>query len=803
MATTLIERDGEVYEIGDTLPVLPLRDVVVYPNMVVPLLVGREASVAALEEAMLHNKLLFLVPQFESDTSEPEPSDLHEVGTVSRILQMVKLANGTMKVLVEGIERARPVSYTNEKEFLRVRIDLFPMAELRDTSTEALARRAMGLFEDYVKLNKRLPDELLMTVQNAADNVRLFYLIASHIILKVPEKVALLRIPTLSESFETLNRTLVSEIEILKLERKIEGEVKTQVLKNQKEFYLQEQLKAIYKELGDSEDQGDEILELQEKADKIGLPRDVREKVDKEIRKLSKMAPLSPEATVIRNYLDWILGLPWKKKTRDNLSVKDVARILDEDHYGLEKAKERIIEYIAVLKLAGKMKGPILCLVGPPGVGKTSLARSIARALSRKFVRISLGGIRDEAEIRGHRKTYIGALPGRIVQAMKRAGTVNPVMLLDEVDKLSVDFRGDPSAALLEALDPEQNHAFSDHYLEVDYDLSKVLFITTANVLYPIHPALRDRMEIIRLPGYLEGEKIEIAKRFLIPKQLGAHGLSEDKVHFTMKAIRKVINEYTREAGVRNLEREIGTICRKIARKVAQKGSQQSMTITERAISKLLGTSKFIEEELEKTNEVGVATGLAWTEVGGEILSIEVSVVPGKGNLTLTGKLGDVMKESAEAALSYTRSRSRVLGLKEDFHNKFDIHVHIPEGATPKDGPSAGIAIATALISALLKLPARRDVALTGEITLRGRVLPIGGLKEKSVAALRAGAKVLIIPRKNEKDLEDLPGEVKKKMKIILVDTMDDVLAVALPGISKKEPKAKRVAAQSTPAYPH
>jgi ATP-dependent Lon protease len=803
MATTLLERDGEVYEIGDSLPVIPLRDVVVYPNMVVPLLVGREASVAALEQAMLQNKLLFLVPQLESDTSEPEPSELHDIGTISRILQMVKLPNGTVKVLVEGIERGRPLTYTSEKDFMRVQSEIFPMSELKDTNTEALARRAMALFEDYVKLNKRLPDELLMTVQNVVSNVRLFYLIASHIILKVPEKVALLKIPTLDESFETLNRTLASEIEILKIERKIEGEVKTQVLKNQKEFYLQEQLKAIYKELGDAEDQGDEILELQDKADKVGLPKEVRDKIDKEIRKLSKMAPLSPEATVIRNYLDWILGLPWKKKTRDNLSVEEVDRILDEDHYGLEKAKERIIEYIAVLKLVGKMKGPILCFVGPPGVGKTSLARSIARALSRKFVRISLGGIRDEAEIRGHRKTYIGALPGRIIQAMKRAGTVNPVMLLDEVDKMSVDFRGDPSAALLEALDPEQNHVFSDHYLEVDYDLSKVLFITTANVLYSIHPALKDRMEIIRLPGYLEGEKTEIAMRFLIPKQLTAHGLREDRLRFTRQAIRKVINEFTREAGVRNLEREISTICRKIARKVAEKGRQQSTTVTERAVAKLLGTSKYIEEELEKTNEVGVATGLAWTEVGGEILSIEVSVVSGKGKLTLTGKLGDVMKESAEAALSYTRSRSRILGLREDFHNKYDIHIHIPEGATPKDGPSAGIAIATALISALLKLPVRREVALTGEITLRGRVLPIGGLKEKSVAALRAGARVLIIPRKNEKDLEDLPAEVKRKMQIILVDTMDDVLTVAIPGISKKEPKVKRVATQSTPAYPH
>ncbi|MFQ6104389.1 MAG: endopeptidase La [Candidatus Glassbacteria bacterium] len=797
------EREGELLEIEDVLPVIPLRDVVIYPNMVVPLLVGREASIAALEDAMLNDKLLFLTPQLESEITDPEPSDLYDIGTVSRILQMVRLPNGTIKVLVEGIERATPLSFSTDKDFLKAHIELFPMSEERGKKIEAIARRAMTLFEEYIKLNKRLPDELLTSLQNVASNVRLMYLISSHILLKLPDKVALLEIPNLYKAFEAINRILVSEIEILKLERKIEGEVKNQVLKNQKEFYLQEQLKAIYKELGDVEDQGDEIIELQEKAEKVGLPREVREKAEKEIKKLSKMAPLSPEATVIRNYLDWILGIPWKKKTKDNLSVEDVARILDEDHYGLEKAKERIIEYIAVLKLVGKMKGPILCFVGPPGVGKTSLARSIARALSRKFVRISLGGIRDEAEIRGHRKTYIGALPGRLIQAMRKAGTINPVMLLDEVDKMSVDFRGDPSAALLEALDPEQNHVFSDHYLEVDYDLSKVMFITTANVLYSIHPALKDRMEIIRLPGYLENEKIEIAKRFLIPKQFKSHGLDDGKVHFTRNAISTIINRYTREAGVRNLEREISTICRKIAKKVAVKGSLRRIVIGEREIPKLLGISKYLEAELEKTDEVGVATGLAWTESGGEILSIEVSVVPGKGNLTLTGKLGDVMKESAEAALSYIRSRSKLLGLEDNFHKKYDVHVHIPEGATPKDGPSAGIAIATALISALIKHPVKRDVALTGEITLRGRVLPIGGLKEKSVAAMRAGANILIIPEKNRKDVEDLPPEVRKKMKIILVSVMDEVLSVAIPEITRREGKRKKVSAEGEHAYPH
>ncbi len=535
-------KDGEHLEIQEVLPTIPLRDVVIYPNMVVPLLVGREASISALEHAMLGDKFLFLVPQLESDIAEPEPSDLYSVGTVSRILQMVKLPNGTIKVLIEGIERAKAISYPQEEEFLEAEIELYPVVEEKGKKIEAVARRAVGLFEEYVKLNKRLPDELLTTLQNVVDNSRLLYLISSHLILKLPDKVELLEKQTLYKGFEQINRILVSEIEILKLERKIEGEVKTQVLKNQKEFYLQEQLKAIYKELGDAEDQGDEIIELQEKADSAGLPKEVREKVDREIRKLSKMAPLSPEATVTRNYLDWLLGIPWKKRTKDNLSVKEVARILDEDHYGLEKAKERIIEYISVLKLVGRMKGPILCLVGPPGVGKTSLGRSIARALSRKFVRISLGGIRDEAEIRGHRRTYIGALPGRLIQAMKRAGTVNPVMLLDEVDKMTVDFRGDPSAALLEALDPEQNNAFSDHYLEVDYDLSRVLFITTANVLYTIHPALLDRMEVIRLPGYLEGEKVEIAKRFLIPKQLEAHGLSGEKVSFSRNAIGTIIS---------------------------------------------------------------------------------------------------------------------------------------------------------------------------------------------------------------------------------------------------------------------
>ena len=797
------KKEGEKLEIDNILPVIPLRDVVIYPNMVVPLLVGREASIAALEYGMLRDKLLLLAPQVESDITDPESEDLYEIGTVSRILQMVRLPNGTVKVLVEGIERATPLSYDDDGDYIKAHIELFPMKKGKGKKTEAIARRAMALFEEYVKLNKRLPDELLTTLQNVSGNDRLVYLISSHILLKLQDKVTLLEIPEIHEAFEGINRILVSEIEILKLERKIEGEVKSQVLKNQKEFYLQEQLKAIYKELGDVEEQGDEIIELQEKADKIGLPKEAREKAEKEIRKLSKMAPLSPEATVIRNYLDWVLGVPWKKKTKDNLSIEIATRILDEDHYGLEKAKERIIEYIAVLKLVGKMKGPILCFVGPPGVGKTSLARSIARALGRKFVRISLGGIRDEAEIRGHRKTYIGALPGRLLQAMKKAGSVNPVMLLDEVDKMNVDFRGDPSAALLEALDPEQNHVFSDHYLELDYDLSKVMFITTANVLYSIHPALKDRMEIIRLPGYLETEKLEIAKRFLIPKQLISHGLDLEKTCFTGKAINTIINMYTREAGVRNLEREISNICRKVAKKVAVKGKQRKMSIGEKEIYNLLGTTKYFEPELEKVDEIGLATGLAWTEAGGEILSIEVAVVPGKGDLKLTGKLGDVMKESAEAAMSYIRSRARLLGLSDSFHKKHDVHVHIPEGATPKDGPSAGISIATALISALLKVPVKRDVTLTGEITLRGRVLPIGGLKEKSVAALRAGAKTLVAPAKNKKDLDDLPPEVKKKMKIVLVNTMDDVLSIAIPGILARKRKGKKAAPGEDHVYPH
>jgi len=798
-----LEKEGEKLSVDNVLPVIPLRDVVIYPNMVVPLLVGREASIAALEYGMLRDKLLLLVPQRESDITEPEPEDLYETGTVSRILQMVRLPNNTVKVLVEGIERATPISFDDDGDYIKAHIKLFPMKGGRGKKTEAIARRAMTLFEEYVKLNKRLPDELLTTLQNVTNNDRLIYLISSHILLKLSDKVALLEIPKIHEAFEEINRILVSEIEILKLERNIEGEVKSQVLKNQKEFYLQEQLKAIYKELGDVEEQGDEIIELQEKAEGVGLPKAVREKVDKEIKKLSKMAPISPEATVIRNYLDWILGIPWKKRTKDNLSIDIATRILDEDHYGLEKAKERIIEYIAVLKLVGKMKGPILCFVGPPGVGKTSLARSIARALGRKFVRISLGGIRDEAEIRGHRKTYIGALPGRLIQAMKKAKSVNPVMLLDEVDKMNVDFRGDPSAALLEALDPEQNNVFSDHYLEVDYDLSKVMFITTANVLYSIHPALKDRMEIIRLPGYLENEKVEIARNFLIPKQLESHGLDLEKTGFTVKAISTIINKYTREAGVRNLEREISNICRKVAKKVALKGRQSKMSIGEKEIYNLLGTTKFFESELGKVDEIGVSTGLAWTEAGGEILSIEVSIVPGKGSLILTGKLGDVMKESAQAAMSYIRSRSKLLGLADQFHKKYDAHVHIPEGAIPKDGPSAGIAIATALISALIKKPVKRDVTMTGEITLRGRVLPIGGLKEKSVAALRSGAKVLVAPAKNKKDLDDLPAEVKKKMKIVLVDTMDEVLSIAIPGISARKRKGKKVAPDGDHIYPH
>ncbi|MBW7997252.1 MAG: endopeptidase La [Candidatus Glassbacteria bacterium] len=786
-------KDGEVLHTPDVLPVLPLRDVVVFPYMVTPLMVGRPSSVAGIETAMLGDRLIVLTAQKDGDQENPGGGDLYRVGVMAKILQTMRLPDGTLKILTEGLEPVDIRRFIPGKDYLRARFEIHPFHAPETKQLEALSRKALTLFEEYVKLNPRLPDELMVSIQNVDSTIRLGYIVAGHLLVGMTEKQRLLAADSLIRHFELLCQYLNAEMEILRLERKIDDDVKRQIYKNQREFYLQEQLKAIHRELGQDDDEYDEIEELREQVRKKGLPEEVRNKVEKEIAKLARMSMMSPEATVVRNYLDWMISLPWNESTGDKLGVEKVARILDEDHFGLEKPKERIIEFIAVSKLVGELKGPILCFVGPPGVGKTSLGKSVARALGRKLVRISVGGVRDEAEIRGHRRTYIGAMPGKIVQAMKRAGVVNPVLLIDEIDKLSSDFRGDPSSAMLEVLDPEQNNQFVDHYLEVDYDLSKVMFITTANYEQNIPEPLRDRMEIIRLPGYLHNEKMEIARRFLLPKQLEQHGIRKSKVKFNDNALSTMIESYTREAGVRNLEREIGAIFRKVARKLAGSGKPKlPVKVSSRSLKRFLGAPRFLDTELEEKSRVGLANGMAWTGAGGSILHIEVAPVKGKGRLLLTGKLGDVMKESAEAAMTFVRSRYEQFGLEADFYKNLDFHIHVPEGATPKDGPSAGVAIATAVVSALTGIPVKRNVAMTGEITLRGRVLPVGGLNEKTVAALRAGVKKVIWPLRNRKDLDELPREVKSKIEIEFVDTVDEVLEIALtaalpsPGAGRK-----------------
>ena len=780
-----LERDGEVFEIRDRIPLLPLRDVVIYPYMTIPLLVGRIPSVNAIEAAVQKDRVLFVLAQRRPDVPDPAAKDLYRVGTVVRVLQLFRLPDGTMRVLVEGICRARAKKFFKGTDSMSVSVAIIEDDVRQDAQLEALTRNVLASFNDYVHLNRRVPDEVLSTANNIGNPVLLSYTVASHLILKVAVKQAVLEEDDLTERFRQLSKTLANELEILKLERKIEGQVRSQVHKNQKEFYLNEQLKAIRKELGYQNEFSNEIDELVQAVKKAKMPPDVHEKAIKEIDKLGKMSFMSPEATVVRNYVDWLVSLPWGVKTEDNPDIQNVEKVLDEDHYGLKKVKERIIEYLAVLKLSGSLKGPILCFVGPQGVGKTSLGKSIARALGRKFVRMSLGGVRDEAEVRGHRRTYIGSMPGRIVQAMKRAGSMNPVLLLDEIDKLGTDFRGDPASALLEVLDPEQNHTFNDHYLEVDFDLSQVMFLTTSNSLYSIPPALIDRMEIIRLPGYLEFEKVEIAKNFLLPKELKANGLQPKDLSMTDAAIKTVINAYTREAGVRSLEREIAAICRKVARKKASTKKAKTFRIVEKQIPKYLGVPKYLDSQIERRSRVGVATGLAWTEAGGDLLNIEVSILAGTGVLMLTGKLGETMRESGQAALSYARSRATSLGLDKNFYKSIDVHVHLPEGAIPKDGPSAGISIATALVSALTGVPTRDDVAMTGEITLLGNVLPIGGLNEKVVAARRAGVKTVIIPKLNGKDLQELPEHIREAVEFKLVETMDEVLEVALkPGES-------------------
>jgi len=761
-----------------TFPVLPLRDIVVFPHMIVPLFVGREKSVRALEDVMADDKQILLVAQKNAAQDDPGPDDIYTVGTVSTVLQLLKLPDGTVKVLVEGGERARITRYGDREEFFEAEAEVLAEEDGDDQELEALSRSVISQFEQYIKLNKKIPPEVLVSVNQIEDPAKLADTVASHLSLKISDKQDLLELPTVGERLERVYGHMESEIGVLQVEKKIRNRVKRQMEKTQREYYLNEQLKAIQKERGEGEDGKDEAAELEERIKKTKLSKEANEKAMAELKKLKSMSPMSAEATVVRNYLDWMLSIPWKKWSKVDNDLRKAKRILDADHFGLEKVKERILEYLAVQARTKKRKGPILCLVGPPGVGKTSLGKSIARATNRNFVRMSLGGVRDESEVRGHRRTYIGSMPGKVIQGMKKAKTSNPLFLLDEVDKLGADWRGDPSSALLEVLDPEQNATFQDHYLEVDYDLSDVMFVCTANTLRMPQP-LMDRMEIIRLSGYTEDEKVQIARRHLIAKQMEAHGLKKDEWTISDAALRDLIRYYTREAGVRNLEREIANLTRKATKDILMRGLKK-VSVTPRNLEKYAGIRKYRYGEAEMEDLVGVVTGLAWTEVGGDLLSIEAITVPGKGKFTLTGHLGDVMKESVEAARSYTRARAVPFGIKPTIFDKKDIHVHVPEGATPKDGPSAGIAMCTAIVSALTGIKIRADVAMTGEITLRGRVLPIGGLKEKLLAALRGGIKTVLIPKDNEKDLPEIPENVKKGLKIIPVATVDEVMEHAL-----------------------
>ena len=761
------------------LPLLPLRDVVVFPHMVVPLFVGREKSIKALEHAMSLEKSIFLCTQKDAKIDEPMEDDIHAMGTIGTVLQLLRLPDGTVKALVEGKQRGHIEGFIDNQDFFYVEVETLEEPEEPPLEVEALFRSLNSTFEAYAKINKKIPPEIVSTMAAIREPSQLCDSMVTHLSLKQEDKQVLLSLVSPLARMEALYELMRSEIEVLQIEQRIKNRVKKQMEKTQKEYYLNEQMRAIQKEMGDSDDMRNEIAELEEKIKRRHLSKEAGQKVRHELKKLKMMSPMSAEATVVRNYIDWILALPWFDKSRDRLDINEAETILDEDHFGLEKPKERILEYLAVQSLVKKHKGPILCLVGPPGVGKTSLARSVARSLGRNFVRLSLGGVRDEAEIRGHRRTYIGAMPGKIIQSLRKAKTSNPVFCLDEVDKMSTDFRGDPSAALLEVLDPEQNSKFGDHYLDMDYDLSEVMFITTANSLYSIPGPLQDRMEIIRISGYTEDEKLNIAKNFLIKKQIEANGLNIGKVDITDNAILTTIRRYTREAGVRGLEREIASICRKVARETL-KNPEDRPKISGKNVSQYLGIPKYRFGVVEEADEVGVVTGLAWTEVGGDTLTTEVLIMPGRGNLTLTGKLGDVMQESARAALSYVRSISEKLGLDSSFYRKVDIHIHIPEGAIPKDGPSAGITLTTGLVSALIKRKVRRDVAMTGEVTLRGRVLPIGGLKEKIMAAHRGEMKTIIIPKENEKDLKDIPERILKNLKIVSVNHVDEVLQVAL-----------------------
>ena len=759
-------------------PVLPLRDIVVFPHMIVPLFVGREKSIRALEEVMRDDKQILLVAQKNAGQDDPGTEDIYRIGTVSSVLQLLKLPDGTVKVLVEGNARAEINSFSDNPKFFQAHASLLPELDSDPRELEALARAVVSQFEQYVKLNKKVPPEVLVSLSQIDDPGKLADTVAAHLSLKISDKQELLETSSLVDRLERLYAFMESEISVLQVEKRIRSRVKRQMEKTQREYYLNEQMKAIQKELGELEDGRDEASEIEERIRKTKLSKEAREKALAEVKKLRSMSPMSAEATVVRNYLDWMLSIPWKKRSKISKDLKRAQQILDEDHFGLEKVKERIVEYLAVQQRVDKIKGPILCLVGPPGVGKTSLGKSLARATGRNFVRVSLGGIRDEAEIRGHRRTYIGSMPGKIIQSMKKAKTSNPLFMLDELDKMGADFRGDPSSALLEVLDPEQNSNFNDHYLEVDYDLSDVMFVCTANTLRMPQP-LQDRLEIIRLAGYTEDEKIEIARRHLIPKQLEAHGIKPEEWSLSADGLIDLVRYYTREAGVRNLEREIANLIRKATKEILLEDKKR-VRVTRRNLAAYAGVRKFRYGEAEHEDLVGVSTGLAWTEVGGELLSIEAVTVPGKGRMTITGKLGDVMQESVQAAKSYVRSRSTALGIVPPTFDKLDIHVHVPEGATPKDGPSAGVAMVSSIVSVLTKIPVRASLAMTGEITLRGRILPIGGLKEKLLAALRGGIKTVLIPKENEKDLAEIPDNVKKALQIVPVSMVDEVLRRAL-----------------------
>ncbi len=763
---------------GALYPVLPLRDIVVFPHMIVPLFVGREKSVRALEDVMRDDKQILLVTQKNAAQDDPTPADIYSVGTVGTVLQLLKLPDSTVKVLVEGGQRARILRFAENDAFFQAYGETIVEQPGDQQELEALARTAISQFEQYIKLNKKIPPEVLVSINQIEDPSKLADTIASHLALKIPEKQELLETETISERLEKVFGYMEAEIGVLQVEKRIRSRVKRQMEKTQREYYLNEQLKAIQKELGEGEEGRDELAELEERINKTKFSKEAHDKAIGELKKLRTMSPMSAEATVVRNYLDWLLSIPWKLRTKVKRDIRAAEKVLNNDHFGLEKVKERILEYLAVQQRMRKVKGPILCLVGPPGVGKTSLGKSVARATGRNFVRMSLGGVRDEAEIRGHRRTYIGSMPGKVIQGMKKAKSSNPLFLLDEVDKLGADWRGDPSSALLEVLDPEQNSTFQDHYLEVDYDLSDVMFVTTANTLRMPQPLL-DRMELIRLPGYTEDEKVEIARRHLIPKQMKAHGLKKTEWSITEDALRDLIRYYTREAGVRNLEREIANLTRKAIKDILMKRPRK-ITVTRRNLEKFSGVRRFRFGEVEETDLVGVTTGLAWTEVGGELLSIEAVTVPGKGKVTATGKLGEVMKESVQAAESYVKSRSVAFGIVPSLFEKKDIHVHVPEGATPKDGPSAGVAMVASIVSVLTGIAVRRDLAMTGEITLRGRILPIGGLKEKLLAALQGGLKTVLIPKENEKDLAEIPDNVKRGLTIIPVNSVDELLKYAL-----------------------